>query len=253
MKNYRAIIVEDERLPRLSLIRKLETYHPDIEIVACSESYETALTAILRHRPDILFLDIQLQGHTTLELLRELKEAMPLPHIIFTTAYNNSEYLLQAIRLAAADYLLKPVEVSELAKAIQRIKDRDERNVSPSPSAKPVTDKYPFRTLNGTLFTGRKEIVFVRANGNYSHVTLTTGEEIILERLGIIETRLGEEYFIRAGRNLLLNRQMIYKVDVRHKSCILRTPDGQEYSVDLSAGGMESVEKFIKQGNDVKS
>lgn len=54
MKNYRAIIVEDERLPRLSLIRKLETYHPDIEIVACSESYETALTAILRHRPDIL-------------------------------------------------------------------------------------------------------------------------------------------------------------------------------------------------------
>ena len=50
MKNYRAIIVEDERLPRLSLIRKLETYHPDIEIVDCCESYETALTAILRHR-----------------------------------------------------------------------------------------------------------------------------------------------------------------------------------------------------------
>lgn len=253
MKNYRTIIVEDERLPRLSLIRKLETYHPDIEIVACSESYETALTAILRHRPDILFLDIQLQGHTTLELLRELKEAMPLPHIIFTTAYNNSEYLLQAIRLAAADYLLKPVEVSELAKAIQRIKDLDERNASLSPSSKFVADKFPFRTLNGTLFIGRKEIVFVRANGNYSHVTLTSGEEIILERLGIIETRLGEEYFIRAGRNLLLNRQMIYKVDVRHKSCILRTTDGREYSVDLSAGGLESVEKFIKQGNDVKS
>ena len=70
MKNYRAIIVEDERLPRLSLLQKLETYHPDIEVVECCESYETALTAILRHRPDILFLDIQLQGHTTLELLR---------------------------------------------------------------------------------------------------------------------------------------------------------------------------------------
>ena len=145
------------------------------------------------------------------------------------------------------------MEVSELAKAIQRIKDLDERNASLSPSSKLVADKFPFRTLNGTLFIGKKEIVFVRANGNYSHVTLTSGEEIILERLGIIETRLGEEYFIRAGRNLLLNRQMIYKVDVRHKSCILRTTDGREYSVDLSAGGMESVEKFIKQGNDVKS
>ena len=88
MKKYRAIIVEDERLPRLSLIRKLETYHPDIEIVDCCESYETALTAILRHRPDILFLDIQLQGHTTLELLRELKEAMPL-YFRFNRQQNN--------------------------------------------------------------------------------------------------------------------------------------------------------------------
>lgn len=247
MKKYRAIIVEDERLPRLSLIRKLEDYHPDINIVECCEDYSSALKAILHHRPDILFLDIQLQGSTTLQLLSELKGAMPLPHIIFTTAYNNSEYLLQAIRLAAADYLLKPVDVSELAKAIQRIKERDERNTLPSTQEKLATDKFPFRTLNGTLFIGRKEIVFVRANGNYSHVILTTGEEIILERLGVIEMKLGEEYFIRAGRNLLLNREMIYKVDVKHKSCILRTPDGRECSVDLSAGGLDSVEKFTKQ------
>ena len=102
MKNYRAIIVEDERLPRLSLMRKLEDFHPDIDIVECCEDYSSALKAILRHRPDIIFLDIQLQGSTTLQLLNELKEAMPLPHIIFTTAYNNSEYLLQAIRLASA-------------------------------------------------------------------------------------------------------------------------------------------------------
>ena len=166
MKNYRAIIVEDERLPRLSLIRKLEDYHPEISIVESCEDYSSALKAILRHRPDILFLDIQLQGHTTLELLRELKEVMPLPHIIFTTAYNNSEYLLQAIRFAAADYLLKPVDVSELAKAIRRIEERDERNALPSQPVKPSADKVPLRTLNGMLFTGRNDIIFVRANGN---------------------------------------------------------------------------------------
>ena len=243
MKNYRAIIVEDERLPRLSLLQKLETYHPDIEVVECCESYETALTAILRHRPDILFLDIQLQGHTTLELLRELKEAIPLPHIIFTTAYSNSEYLLQAIRFAAADYLLKPVDVSDLAKAIRRIEERDATAPTSAPQPQASSGKVPFRTLNGTLYAGKDEVVYVRACGNYSSMMLVEGEEIVLERLGVIESRLGERHFIRAGRNLLLNRDLIYKVNRKHKNCTLRTPGGQEYDVELSAGGLDAVEK----------
>ncbi len=243
MKNYRAIIVEDERLPRLSLLQKLETYHPDIEVVDCCESYETALTAILRHRPDILFLDIQLQGHTTLELLHELKEAIPLPHIIFTTAYSNSEYLLQAIRFAAADYLLKPVDVSDLAKAIRRIEERDAATSSSVPQPQTQSGKAPFRTLNGTLYAGKDEVVYVRANGNYSCIVLTEGEEIVLERLGVIESKLDKEHFIRAGRNLLLNRDLIYKVNHKHKCCILRTPAGREYRVELSAGGVDAVEK----------
>lgn len=244
MKHYRAIIVEDERLPRLSLLQKLETYHPGIEVAACCESYEAALTAILRYRPDILFLDIQLQGHTTLELLRELKEAIPLPHIIFTTAYSNSEYLLQAIRFAAADYLLKPVDVSDLAKAIRRIEERDAANPSPFPQPETQPDKVPFRTINGTLYAGKDEVVYIRANGNYSNIMLAEGEEIVMERLGVIESKLDKRHFIRAGRNLLLNRNLIYKVNHKHKSCILRTPAGQEYSVDLSAGGLEAVEKL---------
>ena len=119
MKNYRAIIVEDERLPRLSLIRKLEDYHPDIDIVECCEDYGSALKAILRHRPNILFLDIQLQGHTTLELLRELKEAMPLPHIIFTTAYD--EYALRAFKVNSVDYLLKPIDKEEMQAALTKL------------------------------------------------------------------------------------------------------------------------------------
>ena len=243
MKNYRAIIVEDERLPRLSLLQKLETYHPDIEVVDSCESYEEALTAILRHRPDILFLDIQLQGHTTMELLRELKEAIPLPHIIFTTAYSNSEYLLQAIRFAAADYLLKPVDVSELAKAIHRIEQRDATAPSSTPPSKAQSDKASFRTLNGTLYAGKDEVVYVRANGNYSIVMLTEGEEIVLERLGVIESKLDQKHFIRAGRNLLLNRELIYKVNHKQKCCILRTPTGREYAVEVSAGGLEAMEK----------
>lgn len=247
MKNYRAIIVEDELLPRLSLLQKLETYYPYIEVVDCCESYETALTAILRHRPDILFLDIQLQGHTTtLELLCELKEAITLPHIIFTTAFKNSDYLLQAIRFAAADYLLKPVNLSDLAKAIHRIEERDAINLSSSTQFRVQSEKVPFHTLNGILYAGRNEVVYLRANGNYSNMVLTEGEEIVLERLGIIESKLDKRDFIRAGRNLLLNCNFIYKINRKHRYCILRSPTGREYKVELSSGGLEAVENYIK-------
>ena len=86
-------------------------------------------------------------------------------------------------------------------------------------------------------------MVYVRANGNYSIVMLTEGEEIVLERLGVIESKLNQKHFIRAGRNLLLNRELIYKVNHKQKCCILRTPAGREYAVEVSAGGLEAVEK----------
>ena len=218
-------------------------YHPNIEIVDCYDSYETALSGILRHRPDIIFLDIQLQGHTSMELLRELKESIPLPHIIFTTAYSNSEYLLQAIRFAAADYLLKPIDVSELAQALHRIQLKDSTNEMPVRF--PDNEKQSFRTLNGILYAGKDEIAYVKANGNYSHIQLMDGEEIILERLGNIETKLGEKNFVRAGRSFLINRNLIYKIDRKHKVCILRTPAGKEIQIDLSAGGIDILEKSL--------
>lgn len=243
MGNYRAVIVEDERLPRLSLLQKLSMYHPDIEVVDCYDSYETALPGILRHRPDILFLDIQLQGHTSMDLLRELKESIPLPHIIFTTAYSDSEYLLQAIRFAAADYLLKPIDVSDLAQAIRRIRGRDGRKEGIPPS--PENDKSPFRTLNGVLYAGKDEIVYVQADGNYSRLVLSDTEEIILERLGMIEAKLGERHFVRAGRSVIVNRNFIFKIDRKRKVCLLRTPAGKEFRIELSAGGLETLEKSL--------
>lgn len=133
--------------------------------------------------------------------------------------------------------------MSDLAKAIHRIEERD--LTTPSPVSQPQTqsDKFPFRTLNGTLYAGKDEVVYVRVSGNYSYIMLTEGEEIVLERLGVIESKLNKRHFIRAGRNLLLNCDMIYKIDRKHKCCTLRTPTGREYNVELSAGGMEAVEK----------
>ncbi|MBQ6822662.1 MAG: response regulator, partial [Bacteroidales bacterium] len=109
MNRLKTIVVEDERLPRLSLLAKLEEHRQLLDVVDDCDSYEAALESILRHRPDLLFLDIQLGGRDSISLLEELRHTIPLPYVIFTTAYSDREYLMSAIKLSAVDYLLKPV------------------------------------------------------------------------------------------------------------------------------------------------
>ena len=117
----KAIVVEDERYPRLSLLQKLEEFRSQIEVIDACDSYDAALKSILQHRPDLLFLDIQLQGRDSIQLLNELQNSMhTLPRVIFTTAYADRRYLMSAIKFSAVDYLLKPVDKNELALAIAK-------------------------------------------------------------------------------------------------------------------------------------
>ena len=119
MIRLRTIVVEDERLPRLTLLQKLAMMADEVEVVAECDNYDTALTAIMEKHPDLLLLDIQLQGRNSISLVHELQQQMPLPAIIFTTAYDDRNYLMNAIKFQAVDYLLKPVSPEELSAAIR--------------------------------------------------------------------------------------------------------------------------------------
>mgnify|MGYP002540182622 CR=1 FL=1 len=233
MKKYRAIIVEDERLPRLSLIRKLEDYHPDINIVECCEDYSSALKAILRHRPDILFLDIQLQGSTTLQLLSELKGAMPLPHIIFTTAYNNSEYLLQAIRLAAADYLLKPVKVGDIRHALDKYSKLTRQDLvqylsqltqlAAPPKYQdrlliPIKDKLiPVNLRDVSCFYTTDKNTFVYLKNGEKYPYSKTLEQII--------ATLDPAHFIRANKQFIVAKDSVTNITIWFDNRLLVTLD----------------------------
>lgn len=236
----KAIVIEDERLPRLSLIQKITEYHPDIEIVDQCEDAESAVRSVLLHKPDLLFLDIQLKDKDALWLLKQL-ENIKLPHIIFTTAYNSPQYLLQAIKYAAVDYLLKPIDIIELAQAIQKVRGIiAKQHTIPSPVYKDKT--YSFRAYNSTLVVKTADIAYVKADGNYSNMFLSSGnEELIFERLGEIAQKLVNTSIIRAGKSHLINKEYIYKVEYKKRICILQTPADIQYKVALSSGGIEEL------------
>jgi DNA-binding LytR/AlgR family response regulator len=216
-----AIIVEDEELPRLALQSKLNTYHPDIQILDMCENCDDALDSILRRRPQLLFLDIQLPGKNSLWLIEQLEKIMPLPHIIFTTAFTDPEYLLKAIKVAAVDYLNKPISIVELAGAIEKMK---RRLWSEQPAAQVLTMKpFTFKTYNSILVASCDDIVYCEADGNYTNITLLKGKaELVFERLGEIADRLlCDDNFIRIGRSLIINKKYIHKINTKESTCQL--------------------------------
>lgn len=241
----RAIILEDELLPRLSLLQKLKEYHPELEVLGDYEDAESALEAILKQRPDVLFLDIQLSGHSSLWLAEQLQNTGVNPYIIFTTAFSDPEYLLKAIKLEAAAYLLKPVNIQELAQALKKVEDK----IAKSKEKQLFHDamlSIRLKTLHSTLVVKPDDVLYCKADGNYCCIFLEDGrEEMIFERLGALENHFAGTSIIRAGKSFLVNLQYVYKIDYKNGFCILKSPNNQLTNVELSPAGIEIVNRSL--------
>lgn len=237
-KRLRTIVVEDERLPRLSLLAKLENFRYALEIVDSCDSYDTARESILRLRPDLLFLDIQLQGRDSIQLLEELRQTITLPYVIFTTAYSDRNYLMSAIKLSAEDYLLKPISNTELANAVAKILDRAAA-VPTGPD-----ERLCFKSVNSKIFVSVDEIAYFQADGNYSTMVSFTEKDLVLESLLSLEHRLPGDVFKRVDRKTLINIRKVHRI-YQPQTCILRSEGGQQLELELSKKGLETLAALL--------
>ena len=113
----KCIIIDDEPKARNLLEAIIEQYCPDLTIEALCEDLPTGIKAIKKHKPELIFLDIEMPGHSGLELMDFFDDEEVNFGIIFTTAYN--EYALQAFRFSAIDYLLKPIQHTTLIETVE--------------------------------------------------------------------------------------------------------------------------------------
>ena len=239
MNKLKTIVVEDERLPRLSLLAKLEDHREQLEVVDACDTYESALESILRHRPDLLFLDIQLNGRDSIHLLEELRQTIPLPYVVFTTAYSDREYLMSAIKLSAVDYLLKPVGKAELAHAVAKVAAR----VAP---ARDSQEKLCFKAANSKLYVPVEDIAGFKAEGNYATILTFHGEHMLLESLLSLERRLPQGIFLRADRSTIVNVGRVCRLDQQQHSCTLQSPGGLQLEITLSKNGLDFLASALE-------
>lgn len=210
---YKAIIIDDEPMARELLQGMISEYTPNIEVQALCENLPAGIKAINKYNPDIVFLDIEMPGYSGLDLLDFFNPDEINFAIIFVTAYN--QYAIQAFKLSAVDYLLKPIESDDLIKAISLFEKKSNTNIqilknNLSSSIK----KIAINTANTIVFVSLQDILFFKADGAYTKVYLHDDKVILTSKN------------LKHFEDMLTNHPLFYRC---HKSYVVNIEYISEY------------------------
>jgi len=217
-----AVVAEDEAALRGELVEQLGRLWPELSIVGEAADGLEALRLLDQHRPDILFLDIEMPGATGLDVARQVGGRC---HVVFVTAYD--QYAVAAFDQGAVDYLLKPLAGARLFTAITRLKARlgqgqppaalggvlEQLSARPAPSA----SRAPLRWINASVGQTLRlitvdEVMFFQSDNKYTRLALKDGEALIRKPLKELIDELDAQQFWQIHRSTLVNVNAIASV-----------------------------------------
>ena len=224
----RSLIVDDEPDARARLARLLKTY-PDIVIAGEAQDGLEALESIEQLQPDLLFLDIQMPGLTGFEVVNSIPAGVPLPHIIFTTGYD--QHALAAFEVNALAYLLKPVEPERLAQAVERArrlsgftdaKEAERQSILRAAQAAPkLLRRVVCRARDRLVLLPVEQILWFQVEGGIVKARSASDWFWVNYQLSELEAALPEDLFFRARRDVLVNLTRIKEIKPYFKSGFL--------------------------------
>lgn len=219
----KALILDDIRISREGLAALLHKIDPKIEIVASVATVEEAKQVFDEGSIDVAFLDIQLQSGTSFDLVDEIPFETK---VVFITAYD--EHAIAAIRKGAFDYLLKPINSSDLRNCIQRIQDVDAQTAENQTNSPDKTEENLVRSdmigitgLDAIIFLKIDDIVYLKADGKYTMIQTTNEHITSSKNLKVFETMLPESKFMRVHHSFLLNLKYIKKFQKEYNMLVL--------------------------------
>ena len=208
MGKLKAIIVDDEESARNVLSSLLSTFCPTIEIIATCSNVIEAVETIKKHRPDVVFLDIEMPNYAGYELVSFFEKINF--EIIFVTAYD--QYAIKAFEVSAVDYLLKPVEIKRLKESVNRLKNKidlaDNHNYQTlSENLKNDTiSKIIIRHNNCQKVISIKNIIAIEAKEAYSCIHTSNEKYLMSKNLKHYETVLDQnDSFFRTHKSWIIN------------------------------------------------
>lgn len=216
MTSLRVLIIDDEPPARKKLLTLLRD-EPDIAVVGQAANGIEAVAAIEQHRPDAIFLDIQMPGMNGFEVLESL-DGENLPLVVFVTAYD--QHAIKAFEVHAADYLLKPFDRARLQNCLARL--RSERNSVDSKLKALLAEFRSTNYLSRVVVKSRGRVLFIKiedvdwieASANYVELHSGKNSYLIRETLNALEERLDPGRFVRVHRTTIVNVDRIRELQL---------------------------------------
>ena len=220
----KVMVVEDDKEIR-RILKKMIEKQDGFEVVSDCGDFASAITDFSQYRPEVVFMDIDLNGASGMDCAKVMTELDPKVKIIFATAH--SEFMANAFEIYAFDYLVKPFNMARVEKTLSRIsamtkapdpariqllaEESEESTVRESEHSK---DKLLIKGKDQLIFVDKKDIILVeRIDGN---TLITTADEVYRtsSSLGSIEEKLDEKEFMRCHKSYIINLSMISKIEV---------------------------------------
>ncbi len=225
MEMLRVIIADDEE-EAIVLLRNILLDTNTVEIVDEISSPLKIESAINKHNPDALFLDIEMPGLNGLGLLENIREYNQKLAVVFVTAFE--KYITDAIKLNVFSYLMKPVDRNEINILLHKLcylKNSITTN-------KPQKLKLPVR--EGAVYINPHELLMLEAEGNYTRLKTIKGDEFMSSyNMGRLYEKLPKEFFFRINRSCILNGEYIYKINKVKSTCLVCF-NGSELEMEVS-------------------
>lgn len=236
-----AFIVDDEMKSRNTLRHLVERYSPQLRIVGEAGTIMDAVSLLNSVETDIVFLDIHLPRQDGFKLF----DYFPQPpfEVIFTTAY--SQYTINALRMSAVDYLLKPIDKDDLIRAIEKATERRDERIKIQnyhmlkSNLKSDFQKIALPNSNGFEYVNINDIIRCSANRNYTYFHLANDRQILVSKnLKTYEDILCQFNFMRANRSHIINLQYVKAYSRSNGGELIMSDDS---TVPLSPALKESV------------
>ncbi len=233
----RAIIVDDEAPARSELKFLLDEFG-SVDVVAEAASVREAIEKLKEYQCDVMFLDINMPEANGLQLANALQHLRYPPAVVFVTAY--SEFALDAFKVNAIDYLVKPVESDRLAQAVARVQE----NVALHAQAQ-HSERIPVEKGGKKILIAIDKIRFVMARDDYAYLQTDTDRYFSTVSLAQLEKRLDGHGFFRVHRGYLVNLAMVEGVEPVSGGTLLLTLNGVEDKIPVSRRRVSALKKAL--------